>query len=127
LRAASVGAYRNVLLAIRNAFADRYACGRGIQTFDLRTTVHAVAAIEAAVLDLLGQFLGVPVAALPGEGKQRSEVRAGPEMMTFPSRAGGPGWSRVRVQSFGRRTDAVPIPDSSVPQSATKSPGTPQF
>ena len=40
----------------------------GLQTFDLRTTIHAVTAIESALLDLLGQHLGVPVAALLGEG-----------------------------------------------------------
>ena len=45
--------------------------GRGLQTFDLRTTIHAVTAIESALLDLLGQHLGVPVAALLGEGQQR--------------------------------------------------------
>jgi glucarate dehydratase len=45
-----------------------------MQTFDLRTTVHAVTAIEAALLDLLGQYLGVPVAELLGEGRQRNEV-----------------------------------------------------
>ena len=45
-------------------FADRDAGGRGLQTFDLRTTIHAVTALEAALLDLLGQFLGVPVAEL---------------------------------------------------------------
>jgi glucarate dehydratase len=33
-----------------------------------------VTAIEAALLDLLGQFLGLPVAALLGEGQQRSSV-----------------------------------------------------
>lgn len=49
--------------------------GRGIQTFDLRTTVHAVTALEAALLDLLGKFLQEPVAALLGEGKQRDEVK----------------------------------------------------
>src|SRR6185369_13514669 len=43
--------------------------------FDLRTTIHVVTAIEAALLDLLGQFLGVPVAALLGEGVQRQQVR----------------------------------------------------
>ena len=48
--------------------------GRGLQTFDLRTTIHAVTALEAALLDLLGQFLGVPVAALLGEGQQRKTV-----------------------------------------------------
>src|SRR5205807_1543667 len=34
----------------------------------------AVTAIECALLDLLGQFLGVPVAALLGEGQQRKSV-----------------------------------------------------
>ena len=55
-------------------FADRDAGGRGLQTFDLRTTIHAVTAIESALLDLLGQHLGVPVAALLGEGQQRDSV-----------------------------------------------------
>src|ERR1051326_3276098 len=55
-------------------FRDQDRDGRGIQTFDLRTTIHAVAAIEAALLDLLGQFLGVPIAALLGEGQQRKSI-----------------------------------------------------
>jgi glucarate dehydratase len=59
---------------VRRHFADRDAGGRGAQTFDLRTTIHAVTALEAALLDLLGQFLGVPVAALLGEGQQRHKV-----------------------------------------------------
>jgi hypothetical protein len=42
--------------------------------FDLRVTIHAVTALEAALLDLLGQLLGVPVAALLGEGQQRERV-----------------------------------------------------
>ena len=70
----SIGAYNNVLNSVRSQFADRDAAGRGIQTFDLRTTIHAVTALEAALLDLLGQFLDVPVAALLGEGQQRSQV-----------------------------------------------------
>jgi glucarate dehydratase len=37
--------------------------------------IHAVTAIEAALLDLLGQHLDVPVAALLGEGQQRSAVQ----------------------------------------------------
>ncbi|TCZ65021.1 glucarate dehydratase [Roseicella aquatilis] len=69
-----IGAYRNVLTSVRNNFADRDAGGRGLQTFDLRTTIHVVTAFEAAMLDLLGQFLGVPVAALLGEGQQRDAV-----------------------------------------------------
>jgi glucarate dehydratase len=66
--------YNSVLNAIRQEFADRDAGGRGIQTYDLRTTIHAVTAVESALLDLLGKFLGVPVAALLGEGQQRDSV-----------------------------------------------------
>ncbi|HKQ29694.1 MAG TPA: glucarate dehydratase [Burkholderiales bacterium] len=71
-----LGAYNNVLSNVQQRFADRDAGGRGTQTFDLRTTVHAVTALEAALLDLLGQFLNVPVAALLGEGQQRGQVEA---------------------------------------------------
>jgi glucarate dehydratase len=69
-----VGAHAGLLQRIQQAFADRDSGGRGLQTFDLRTTIHAVTAIESALLDLQGQHLGVPVAALLGEGQQRSAV-----------------------------------------------------
>jgi glucarate dehydratase len=69
-----LAAYNEVLNAVRRGFAEYDQEGRGQQTFDLRTTIHAVTAIEAALLDLLGQFLGLPVAALLGEGQQRSSV-----------------------------------------------------
>ena len=69
-----VGAWNNTLNTVRKQFADRDAGGRGNQTFDLRTTIHAVTALEAALLDLLGQFLDVPVAALLGQGQQRRQV-----------------------------------------------------
>ncbi len=64
----TLGEYKNVLGAVRNQFADRDAGGRGLQTFDLRTTIHVVTGIEAALLDLLGQHLGVNVASLLGAG-----------------------------------------------------------
>ena len=48
---------------------------RGLQTFDLRTGVHVVTAIEAPLLDLLGKFLEVPAAALMGDGIQREKVQ----------------------------------------------------
>jgi glucarate dehydratase len=70
----SLGTYNNVLNSVRQRFVDRDAGGRGLQTYDLRITLHAVTALEAALLDLLGQFLGVPVAALLGEGQQRGAV-----------------------------------------------------
>ena len=69
-----LGQVQAVLRTVRERFAERDAGGRGLQTFDLRTTIHAVTAIESALLDLLGQHLGVPVAALLGEGQQRSSV-----------------------------------------------------
>ena len=69
-----IGAYNAILDAVRLRFAEYDREGRGAQTFDLRTTIHAVTAIEAALLDLLGQFLGLPVAALLGEGQQRSSI-----------------------------------------------------
>ena len=71
----SIASYNAILNKIRMEFADRDSGGRGQQTFDLRTMIHAVTAIEAALLDLLGQHLGVPVAALLGEGQQRSAVQ----------------------------------------------------
>ena len=48
---------------------------RGLQTFDLRTGVHVVTAVEAPLLDLMGKFLDVPAAALLGDGIQRERVR----------------------------------------------------
>jgi glucarate dehydratase len=69
-----VGSHQGLLQRVQQAFADRDAGGRGLQTFDLRITIHAVTAIESAMLDLLGQHLGLPVAALLGEGQQRESV-----------------------------------------------------
>jgi len=71
----TVGDLQAILNAMRAQFADRDAGGRGLQTFDLRTTIHAVTAVESALLDLQGQHLGVPVAALLGEGQQREAVQ----------------------------------------------------
>ncbi|MCX7174729.1 MAG: glucarate dehydratase [Proteobacteria bacterium] len=69
-----IGAYHGVLNDMRKQFADRDVGGRGMQTFDMRITIHAVTAVEAALLDLFGQFLSLPVAALLGEGQQRKAV-----------------------------------------------------
>jgi glucarate dehydratase len=70
----AVGDVQALLNEMRGRFADRDAGGRGQQTFDLRTTIHAVTAVETALLDLLGQHLGLPLCALLGEGQQRDEV-----------------------------------------------------
>jgi glucarate dehydratase len=71
-----VGNYAAVLTAMQERFGDRDAGGRGLQTFDLRTTIHAMTAIESAMLDLLGQHRGVAVADLLGSGRRRDSVEA---------------------------------------------------
>ncbi|MGO3174682.1 MAG: enolase C-terminal domain-like protein, partial [Microbacterium gubbeenense] len=69
-----VARFRSLLRDVASRFSDRDAGGRGMQTFDLRTTIHAVTGLESALLDLHGQHLGVPVAELLGTGQQRDEV-----------------------------------------------------
>ena len=102
-----IGTYLQLLQRLQKAFADRDSGGRGLQTFDLRTAVHAVTAVESALLDLLGQHLGVPVAALLGEGQQRDRVEMlgylfyiGDRRKTDLPYAEEPGaaddWSRLR-------------------------------
>ena len=71
----SIGDLQAILNQMREKFADRDSGGRGLQTFDLRTTIHAVTAVESALLDLQGQLMDVPVAALLGEGQQRDAVQ----------------------------------------------------
>jgi glucarate dehydratase len=106
---ASIGACNDILTSIRKTFADRDADGRGKQTFDLRVTIHAVTAVESALLDLLGKHLALPVAALLGEGQQRSSVETlgylffvGDRRKTdLPYRTGDgekPGWLQLRHQ-----------------------------
>ncbi|MGZ5195164.1 MAG: glucarate dehydratase [Ramlibacter sp.] len=106
----ALGNHQQVLQQMHRQFADRDAGGRGQQTFDLRTTIHAVTAVESAFLDLLGQFLGVPVAALLGEGQQRDAVEmlgylffVGDKAKTDLPYASEPGaadaWGRVRHEA----------------------------
>ena len=71
----SIGDWNRLLNRLRERFAGLDQGGRGNQTFDLRVAIHAVTAVESALLDLLGQFLGVPVAALLGDGQQRDQVQ----------------------------------------------------
>jgi glucarate dehydratase len=102
----SLGNWNHVLNSLRTAFAGRDSGGRGNQTFDLRVAIHAVTAVESALLDLLGQFLGVPVAALLGEGQQRDSVAmlgylfyVGDRQKTdlpYRSEPAGDDWQRLR-------------------------------
>jgi len=65
-----IGFYNNILNEVRQKYSNMDSGGRGLQTFDLRITIHAITALETSLLDLLGQFLNVPVAALLGTGKE---------------------------------------------------------
>ena len=68
--------YKQTLLKIKGWLEENIKDDvRGLQTFDLRTGVHVVTAIEAPLLDLLGKFLEVPAAALMGDGIQREKVQ----------------------------------------------------
>jgi len=69
-----IGDREPVLEVVYQRFGSLDRAGRGSQTYDQRTTVHAATALESALLDLLGQHLAVPVAALLGEGQQRTRV-----------------------------------------------------
>lgn len=71
---AEIGDCGRVVGCILKQFATRDTAGRGLQTFDQRVAVHAAAAIEAALLDLLGQFREVPVSALLRPAAQRERV-----------------------------------------------------
>ncbi len=72
----SLGEYKNTLLKVKAKLKSKNEVDiRGNQTFDLRTGVHVLTAIEASLLDLLGKLLEVPVAALLGDGIARNKVR----------------------------------------------------
>ena len=73
-----IGKYRSILNSIHKASTKaKEDDGEGIQTLDiskLKFVVKAEWAIECALLDLLGQHLGLPMCELLGEGKQRDQV-----------------------------------------------------
>jgi glucarate dehydratase len=105
----TIGAANNILASMRQKFADRDAGGRGKQTFDLRVMIHAVTAVESALLDLLGQHLSLPVAALLGEGQQRASVetlgylffvgdRRKTHLPYVEGESGKPAWFNLRHQ-----------------------------
>jgi glucarate dehydratase len=76
---------------------------------NLRTD-NVLTAVEAAMLDLLGQFLGVPVAALLGDGQQRESVPVLAYLFYIADRTRTPlayhsdpqandGWYRIRNEA----------------------------
>lgn len=73
-----IGDYKGIVNNLRyGARNTNENDGEGLQGLDLknlRFVVHAEVAVEAALLDLLGQYMDLPVASLLGDGKQRDEV-----------------------------------------------------
>ncbi|HWR30976.1 MAG TPA: enolase C-terminal domain-like protein [Negativicutes bacterium] len=86
----SIGLYNNILNSVRRQLTDRQTGPQSTvhkvtsaaeaailsqpHEINLRSD-NVITAIEAALLDLLGQYLEVPVAALLGNGQQRNAVR----------------------------------------------------
>jgi glucarate dehydratase len=70
-----IGEYKNTLLKVKKSLKGNEEDVRGLQTFDLRTGVHVLTAIEAPMLDLLGKYMEVPVASLLGDGMVRDRVK----------------------------------------------------
>ncbi len=118
-----VGDYRRILQRASDTFADRDAGGRGLQTFDLRVTIHAITALEAALLDLLGQHLDLPVAALLGEGQQREAIevlgylffvgdRTKTDLPYIGEPEAGSDWFRVRRETALTREAVVRLAEA---------------
>lgn len=72
-----VGAYRSVIDGLRNKHNEAAKNSEGLQSLalaNLKDVVHAETAVEAAMLDLFGQFMDMPVCELLGDGRQRHDV-----------------------------------------------------
>jgi glucarate dehydratase len=73
-----IGDYRNIVQAVkRGGYLAGGNDGEGLQGLDLKNlkfVVKAETAIESALLDLLGKFMGLPVCSLLGDGRQRDEI-----------------------------------------------------
>lgn len=70
--------YRNVVQQLRRVNRPAQEdTGEGIQNLDLnqlKFVVQSETAVECALLDLVGKFVNLPMAALLGDGQQRDEV-----------------------------------------------------
>lgn len=119
-----IGSYNAILNAIRaslpNANASRHTIVHQVtseaeaavlrQPHEINLRIdNVITAIEAPLLDLLGQHLGVPVCALLGTGQQRDTVKmlaylfyVGDRNRTdlpYPADTGGPDhWAQMRTE-----------------------------
>lgn len=105
----SLGKLRNIVQQAHTGqqAADYDTFGKGAWTFELK--VNAVAALESALYDLLGQFMGVPVVDLLGPGKQRDEIvvlgylfyvgNGAKSSLPYAAPEGGHEWYKVRREA----------------------------
>jgi len=101
-----VARYRSLVTELSILLQKLDRSTRGNQTFDQRVAIHAVTAIESCLLDLHGQFLGVPVCELLGQGQQRDSVPvlgylfyvgdAGKTDLEYLREPQTAGWERLR-------------------------------
>jgi glucarate dehydratase len=72
-----IGSYRSIIQSLKRIHDNAARNSEGLQSLslaNLKDVVHAETAVEAALLDLNGQFLGLPVCELLGDGRQRDDV-----------------------------------------------------
>lgn len=105
-----IGDHRNILKSLSGASYKNENIGGGLQDYNLSNlvfVVHAETAVESALLDLLGKFMNLPVAALLGDGQQRESVPTlaylfyigdsnKTDLPYIDDVAGGDGWGKVR-------------------------------
>jgi glucarate dehydratase len=73
----TIGEYRSVIQSLKRLHDQSARNSEGLQNLslaNLKDVVHAETAVEAALLDLMGQFLELPVCELLGHGRQREDV-----------------------------------------------------
>ena len=116
-----IGSYNRTLNAVRESIGGKRAGHQHQVTSEAEAAVlrqpheinlrldNVITAIETALLDLLGQYLGVPLCELLGNGRQRDSVRMlaylfyiGERTRTdlaYPFDPDGQGWYRHRDQA----------------------------
>ena len=116
-----IGSYNRTLNAVRESIGGKRAGHQHQVTSEAEAAVlrqpheinlrldNVITAIETALLDLLGQYLGVPLCELLGNGRQRDSVRMlaylfyiGDRTRTdlaYPFDPDGQGWYRHRDQA----------------------------
>lgn len=99
--------WRRTVQQVQNAMQGRDAANI-FWTYE-QTAIHAITAIETALLDLFGKYLGVPVCELLGDGQQRERV----PVLGYLFFVGDPDGTPAPYQREKVRTDGIPQAESS--------------